>query len=347
MREHKGSSIISLPLNYIVIDTETTGLDYEYCHIIEVSALKYLDGKLVDTFTSLVQPPLQQIYSFSDDDDDGKWVSYYVDDFITDITGITNEMLASAPMPSEVFPKLSDFIGNSLLIAHNAHFDINFLYDSFLNHCTDPLTNDFIDTLRIARKVFPNLRHHRLSDVASACGVSQQMAHRAEADCIVTAQCYEAMRQTILSTQTEDAFKLSFAKKKKKYKDVLFAITAEAKLKNTHEVNTCSSILSGLSISAADIDETNPIFGKTVVFTGALSSMPRKEAFQLVAEFGGVPENSITTKTNFLVIGNSEFAKSVKDGKTTKMKKAESYIKKGYEISIISETAFFDLISNL
>ncbi len=306
MRENKGHSIIDLPSEYVVIDTETTGLDFDFCDIIEVSALRYADGRCVGSYSSLVNPGCP------------------VDSFITDLTGITNEMLEVAPGPGKVMPALRDFIGHSVLIGHNVSFDVNFLYDAFERHCSDDLRNDHIDTLRIARKVFPELAHHRLSDVAAACSVPQPDAHRAEADCIVTAQCYEAMRARILADGSLEDFKRRFNTKRANYQASLANITA----------------------TVDEIDDTNPIYGKTVVFTGALSSMGRKEALQIVANLGGTPADSITAKTNYLVIGAADFAKSVKDGKTTKMKKAEALRLKGADIATISETAFFDLIAD-
>ena len=66
---------------------------------------------------------------------------------------------------------------------------------------------------------------------------------------------------------------------------------------------------------------------------------------QIVADLGGINADNITKKTNFLVVGSEEFASSVKNGKTTKMKKAEGYILKGCELSIISESTFFDMVN--
>lgn len=316
MRENKGKSIIALPTDYIIIDTETTGLDYECCEIIEVSALKYRNGQLVDKFASLMQP---EPYEITTDNDE--LMLEYVEEFITQLTGITNEMLATAPKPAEVLPALLDFLGDSLLIGHNVSFDVNFLYDSAELNLGRFLTNDFIDTMRIARKLFPDLKHHRLKDISAACGVTPSGAHRAESDCLTTAACYESMRTMILAEQTEDEFARRFSK-------------------------SYSNALKGIHATTDDIDDTNPIYGKVVVFTGAMTTMTRKEGFQSVANLGGIPQDSITKKTNYLVIGNEEFASCVKNGKTKKMQKAESYQAKGEEISIISETAFFDMLSD-
>ena len=318
MRELKGKSIVALPSDYVVIDTETTGLDYEFCDIIEVCAIRYSHGQPLDTFTSLIQPrPFM-----TEDEDTGKFVTEYVDGFISDLTGITNEMLETAPKPAEIIPSFVSFVGNSVLIGHNVNFDVNFLYDA-AERLGLTLSNNFIDTLRISRKIFPDLPHHRLHDIAYACHVEPTGEHRAKADCLTTAQCYEAMRKLVLAQQSECSFCNLF--------------------KSTYNYNT---VLSNLTATVDAIDETNPLFGKFVVFTGALSSMARKNAFQIVLNLGGKPENGITKHTNFLVVGNAEFAASVKDGKTLKMRKAETYRQKGQDISVISENAFFNMIED-
>lgn len=320
MREHKGKSIIALPTEYVVIDTETTGLDYDRCNLIEVSALRYANGECIDRFSSLIQPPLLQYFKFGKDDELIMF-ECYVDNFISELTGITNEMLESAPTPEQVIPQFIEFLGDSVLIGHNVHFDINFLYDAAEHTCKKPLSNNFVDTLRIARKVFPELAHHRLSDIAAACNIRTVKSHRAEADCETTACCYESMRAAILSTMSEESFADSFQ-------------------------YSYDRILEAISATTESVDTTNPIYGKVVVFTGSLSDMSRKEAFQIVVNLGGIPSDSLNAKTNFLVIGNAEFAKSVKDGKTNKMKKAEKMIQKGSELSVISESAFFDMLSD-
>jgi len=320
MREYKGKSLVALPSEYVVIDTETTGLDYDRCNLVEVSALRYSEDKCVDRFVSLIQPPLMRYFKFGNNDEVIVHEEY-VDSFITGLTGITNEMLESAPTPDVVIPQLLSFIGESVLIGHNVHFDINFLYDAAERICGKPLTNDFIDTLRIARKVFPELPHHRLSDVAAACNINVSESHRAEADCETTAACYKSMRAGVLSSMTEEAFIESFQ-------------------------YSYDRMLESIAATTDKIDPTNPIYGKAVVFTGALSTMTRKDAFQIVANLRGIPSDSLNAKTNFLVIGNAEFAKSIKDGKTNKMKKAEKMIQKGSELSVVSETAFFDMISD-
>lgn len=322
-REFKGNSIIALPDDYVVIDTETTGLDFDYCNLIEISAIRYKNDTLIDQFSTLIRPPLEIVwYSLQ-----GEKKARYVDEFISDLTGITNEMLEDAPLPENVLPQFMDFIGDSLLIGHNVSFDIKFLYDAIEKRLDRHLSNDYIDTLRIAHKAIPGLDHYRLSDIAQACGVTQDAAHRGLADCITTSACYQKMKSDILSKMSEADF---------------FALYRKNKNATTYSV-----FINSLNADEISFDNSSPIFKKTIVFTGTLERMARKDALRIVANMGGIPADSVTKETNYLVIGNGEFVKSVKDGKTKKMKKAESMALKGQDIHVISENAFFSMIEDI
>ena len=108
-REAKGSSLLQIPASYTMIDTETTGLDPQYDKIIEMAAVKVRDGKEVARFETLVNPEQP------------------IDDFIADLTGITNEELSAAPVAADCLPDFMEFIGDDLIVGHNIHFDVNFI----------------------------------------------------------------------------------------------------------------------------------------------------------------------------------------------------------------------------
>lgn len=316
IREFKGKSIIALPLDFTIIDTETTGLDYSHCNLIEVAAIRVRNGVAVDSFSSLIQPPLT--YSC---DDDGNKTSYFVDNFICSFTGITNDMLKESPVIADVLPQFLNFIGNDILVGHNVGFDVNFLYDASLR-LGHKLDNDHINTVRISKKVCPDQEDYRLSGLAYRLGVKNGIHHRALGDCETTLNLYTYLKEQALQQWTEEEFLHLFKKKHG------FTLNAKDIVAETN-----------------DFDETHPLYGKVVVFTGTLSAMGRKEAMQLVANLGGENGNTVTKKTNFLVIGSEEFASSVKNGKTAKMKKAEAYQLKGVDITVLSEDAFFDMVN--
>lgn len=327
-RDYKGKSIIEFPSEYVCIDVETTGLDFSSDEIIEVAASRVKDNQIIDTFTSLIRPrvshvllPISEFKKMTDSDIDRFFESHLVPDFITELTGITNDMLLSSDTDEVVLPKLNAFVGDSIVVGHNVNFDVNFLYDAFGRQGII-FSNNYVDTLRIARKLFPELPHHRLQDLSAHLGILQDAKHRAGADVETTVQCFVRMSEIIRDTEGVDAFKGRFGNKTSNYSN---------KLKNLIAIST-------------EIDDTNPIFGKVVVFTGALSTMSRKDAFQIVCNLGGIPDLNLTQRTNFLVIGKEDFAKSVKDGKTSKMKKADAYRKKGLDIISISEDTFFQMI---
>lgn len=81
----------------------------------------------------------------------------FVDEFITGLTGITNEMLSDTPRTSSAIKDFADFLGNSVIVGYNVSFDVNFLYDRFMKHLKRPLTNNFIDVLRISRRLCAEL----------------------------------------------------------------------------------------------------------------------------------------------------------------------------------------------
>lgn len=120
MRELKGKSLIEIPNKYIAFDIETTGLDPMYDEIIEIGAIKIEDGKEIETFSTLIKP------------------EYEIDEFITELTGITNEMVMDAPKINEVLPKFMDFIKDSIILGYNVNFDINFIYDNLINEDNNP-----------------------------------------------------------------------------------------------------------------------------------------------------------------------------------------------------------------
>ena len=160
-RPNKGTSIISFPTSYTVIDLETTGLSSKWDYIIEIGAIKVEGGEVVEVFQQLVNPGVE------------------INDFIQNLTGITNVMLLPEPNIQCVLPDFDEFVKNSIIVGHNVNFDINFLYDDYSYFLKKPFSNGFIDTMRIARKLFPDLGHHRLVDVVSYLGVQSGTFHRA------------------------------------------------------------------------------------------------------------------------------------------------------------------------
>lgn len=172
-----GKSVVAFPESYTVIDLETTGLDPERELIIEFAAIKVRKGRIADTFQSLCDP------------------GFPIPAVIEALTGITTEMVRNSPNPRSVLPDFLDFIGDDYVIGHNVLFDIRFTARS-----AGELKNDYIDTMKIFRKLHPELSHHRLSDMVSFYEKLNNSAHRALSDCYATQACFEEMKKEALNT---------------------------------------------------------------------------------------------------------------------------------------------------
>lgn len=172
-RIYKGKSLIKNITDYTVIDIETTSLDSLSGEILEISAIKVKNKEVVDTFSKLIK------------------VNEEIGPFTTNLTGITNEMvLNEGENLIDVLTSFSNFLEDDIIIGHNVNFDINFLYDSMEKNLGEVLTNDYIDTLRLSRKLLPNLSHHRLDDLIEYFNLNKRDLHRALNDCILTNEVY-------------------------------------------------------------------------------------------------------------------------------------------------------------
>ncbi len=149
--------------SFVVVDIETTGLNKECDHIIELAALRYEGGVEQEKFTTLVKPPISIPYDS------------------TVIHNITNAMVQNAPFISSVIPAFLDFVGESLLVGHNANFDISFIEIAAREAGFDPKWN-YIDTISVAKRTHPGLINYKQQTVLRALNYSQPSAHRAEDD---------------------------------------------------------------------------------------------------------------------------------------------------------------------
>lgn len=311
-RPGKGNSIIALPTEYCMIDLETTGLSPRWNDIIEIGAIYYRNGQEVDRFQSFVQPP-------------SCYEGLYVSSFIEQLTGISNEMLSTAPTADVVLPVLLDFVKDSTILGYNVSFDVNFLYDSCIKFLNTPFCNDYIDVRRLARKIISDLPRYRLKDMAAYFGIDNWQAHRTINDCEVTNQVYQKLCADGLERfGSEQAIIASFHA-----------------LGSKHTGVKLSEIVADESKSNPDC----PLYQRHCVITGKLDRFTRAQAMQLIADLGGVNDSSVTKNTNFLILGNNDYCSTIQDGKSSKQKKAEAYKLDGQDIEIIPENVFYDMIA--
>ncbi|GGE25187.1 DNA polymerase III PolC-type [Marinithermofilum abyssi] len=153
---------------YVVFDVETTGLSSVHDDIIELAAVKVKNGEIIDRFESFVNPhrPLTAQ--------------------ITELTGITDDMVADAPDLEDVLPRYLEFIGDSVLVAHNARFDMGFLQMACKKTGRKPVENPALDTLELARFLYPRMKNHRLNTLCKQFDIHLEQHHRAIYDAEAT-----------------------------------------------------------------------------------------------------------------------------------------------------------------
>ncbi|MQA18650.1 MULTISPECIES: PolC-type DNA polymerase III [Telluria group] len=156
----------------VMLDFETTGLSPDMGdRITEVAALRIVGGKVVERYVSLINCNVR------------------IPSFITGLTGITQAMVDGAPPVSQVVPELLDFIGGDALSAHNASFDDKFLRAEAARLGLTPGYQSLVCSLKLSRRVFPNLSSYKLGNLSGELGIRfKSAAHRAESDAEVAAE---------------------------------------------------------------------------------------------------------------------------------------------------------------
>ncbi len=158
----------------IVFDIETTGLSAQTCRITEIGAVRTQAGQVLETYNSLVNPGVP------------------IPEEITKLTGITDEMVADARPISEVLPEFLAFIGDRMLIAHNASFDVGFIRKA-ADDLGLPFPNSYLDTVAMSRYVNPELKRHRLDSLANYYHLGDFNHHRASDDAEMLSMIYYKM----------------------------------------------------------------------------------------------------------------------------------------------------------
>lgn len=162
--------------SYVVFDFETTGMNPELNRIIEIGAVKVIEGQITGTFNTLIYP------------------EQYIPYRITQITKITNEMVKGKPTIDTILPKFCEFIEDLPVVAHNASFDMGFLLCSCQRECIC-INNPVIDTLYLSRKYNKECEKHNLAYLTEYFDIKLKNAHRAYFDALATCELYKIIQQ--------------------------------------------------------------------------------------------------------------------------------------------------------
>lgn len=230
-----GAAIVQGPCNktlkdeFVVFDIETTGFSCNNDKIIEIGAVKIVDGKTTESFSSFVNPGISIPYK------------------IVELTGITDEMVKNAENIATVLPKFMDFVGDSILVAHNAEFDISFIKKNCSNlHIT--FKNQVMDTIQLSKFLIPELKRYKLDTIAKHLKLNMGSHHRAIDDARTAAAimlyCFKLLGEKDINTL--DSLNENYLKnqdyKKLNYYHAIILAKNQVGLKNLYKLVSESNL---------------------------------------------------------------------------------------------------------
>ncbi|NLL69611.1 MAG: PolC-type DNA polymerase III [Epulopiscium sp.] len=214
---------------YIVFDIETTGFYPGKDRITEIGAMKIQNGEIIDSFSTFVNPGIPIPLN------------------IQELTGITDDTVKDAPPISVVLPQFLEFVGDGVLVAHNASFDVNFIR-YFAKQQSLQISSTVLDTLALTRGLFPQLKRHKLNIVAEHLGISLENHHRAVDDAQATAEiflkCIQILKDKKLDTldQVNQLVEQSLDIKKLRSHHAIILVKNQKGLKNLYRLISMSHI---------------------------------------------------------------------------------------------------------
>ncbi len=183
--------------SYVALDLETTGLNPKFSRILEVGAVKIAHGKVVDTYDKIVNAKL------------------HLPAQITNLTGITEEMMLQGEDIETVIVELIDFCEDDVLLGHNIQFDYSFIKKAAVNHKL-AFEKKAIDTLKLARKFLPNIEKRSLEYLCEFYQIDHVNKHRAYCDALATSELYQLLMEQFYKDNEREfvPYQLNFQAKK-------------------------------------------------------------------------------------------------------------------------------------
>jgi DNA polymerase-3 subunit epsilon len=311
-------------MNFVAIDFETANASRASACAIGLTVVE--NGAIAKSFQRLIRP--SELFN--------EWGESCFDPFNVMIHGITEEDVKNEPEFNELWPSIAHYFSEQMIVAHHASFDI-----SVLKYVCDEYEMPYPEfhyscTRIISKRMWSDLVSHSLDVVADYLGI-KFTHHKAEDDALACSQiAIRACQEVGVASLPELAEKLEFQN------GHLFPggyKAARLHLPSYHEIR-----LDEIVPSTDEFDPAHDFYSKTLVFTGQLDSMTRKEAMQKVVDVGGKCSKSVNRSTSFLVTGQQDFRR-LTDGKTSnKIKKVEHLISQGYDIEIIPESEFVRML---
>lgn len=312
-----------MSINFIAIDFETA--NQARASACSIGMIKVLDGQIVDSYYSLINPETE------------------FDPYNIFIHGITPAMVENQPIYSEISEQILNFSDSLPFVAHYAPFDMGVIRDSNDRYGINDFKINYFDSYYLSIQLIQSLSY-RLNDISTELNI-KLVHHNALSD---AEACAKIVLHLCESNSVSTIDELNQLGRYFRYGVVDGAIGSGFRRKKDSKYTSKGYDINALlaSIDKEDLDKSHPFYEKKACFTGKLQSMPRIDAMEIYASYGGIPEKGVTKATNYLVMGEQDLnvIKS-NDGKSAKIKKAEKLLFDGQDIQLIGEQQFLQMLS--
>ncbi|PGK52225.1 DNA polymerase III subunit epsilon [Priestia megaterium] len=301
--------------DFVAFDVETANSNK---HSICAIGLVFVEnGKIADKVYSLIDP--KERFDYRN----------------IQVHGLDENDVAGAPTFSAFYKSIRDQLENRILVAHYMGFDGYALRDALEKEGIIPAPKRLMCTHQLAKRMVKGMSSYNLKILCNHFGITLEHHHNALEDALACAHLLQKLSDEYKITDESTLEEIACIKLGT-YNEQEFRTSRVKKVKNA-----------GFDISNIEVnldgDNTHPFYQKNIVFTGALDSFTRKEAAELVAVRGGVPQKGVTKNSNYVVLGEFE-SELIKGNKSSKLVKAEGLIGKGADLEIISEIEFLKML---
>lgn len=302
-------------INFVAIDLETA--TFERDSICEIGITIVENSAIKDSKSWLVRPP-HNMY----------------DAFNIEIHGIRPKDTKNAPEFEEVWKEVIPYLNGNVVVAHNTAFDMYVLRDTFLLRKIPFPNFAYFCSYRLATKTVKGCYSYSLPIVCEALGIDFGQHHRAGDDSRACAELFLNCLNLAGASSFAD-LQSSFEFRCGRFSENYFR----------PQLSTKNGSLSNFKVSEivgdpTKIDEGSYFYGKAVCFTGKCIYGTRRDLLQKIADVGGIPIDSVTKKTDILVVGQQDYRVVGQDGMSSKQKKAMKLKDEGIDIEIMSEADF-------
>lgn len=281
------------------------------------------NNQIVDEKYYLIKPPH---LNFSND--------------MSNIHGLKAEDVINEKKFHEIWEEIQHYFVSNTIIAHNAQFDMSVLHACLSEYNLDIPDFNYQCSIPISTGAIIGKVSNSLTERLKYFDIELEDHHNALADAKACAQMVITCINKLNKSSLDEYCRSEFIHMK-----AFSDLKAQKSLKKKWYTGTRVKI-SEIAATVETYDETHTLFGKSVVFTGELTSIERKDAMQKVVDLGGLVKSGVSSKTNYLVVGAQDKAIVGEDGLSSKEEKAYALIEKGINIKIIKENEFIRLLES-